>query len=45
MTPTPIVDIYTATIDTCILLLLLVWSYMDRNNIYFREKDKDKDDK
>lgn len=33
------VDIYTAIIDSCILLLLVVWSWMDRNNIYIR-KDK-----
>jgi hypothetical protein len=29
------IDIYTAIVDTCILALLLGWSYMDRNNIYF----------
>lgn len=32
------VDIYTAIIDTAILILLLGWSWMDRNNIYFKEK-------
>jgi hypothetical protein len=32
------IDIYTAIIDTCILGLLLVWSWMDRNNIYLRDK-------
>jgi hypothetical protein len=33
------VDHYTATVDTLILVLLLVWAWLDRNNIYFR-KDK-----
>lgn len=32
------VDHYTAVIDTLILLLLLGWSWMDRNNIYFKDK-------
>jgi hypothetical protein len=32
------VDHYTAVIDTGILLLLLWWSWMDRNNIYFKKK-------
>lgn len=30
-------DIYVAWIDTAILILLLGWSWMDRNNIYFRK--------
>jgi hypothetical protein len=33
------VDHYTAFIDTCILVLLLAWSWMDRNNIYFKDKE------
>jgi len=33
------IDLYTAIIDTGILVLLLVWSWMDRNNIYFKSKD------
>jgi len=33
------VELYTAIVDTCILVLLLGWSWMDRNNIYFRKKD------
>jgi hypothetical protein len=28
---------YTDVIDTGIFLLLLVWIYLDRNNIYFRK--------
>lgn len=32
------IDHYVAAIDTSILLLLLAWSWMDRNNIYFKEK-------
>jgi len=32
------VDHYTAAVDTAILLLLLVWSWLDRHNIYFKEK-------
>lgn len=32
------IDHYVAIIDTAILILLLVWSWMDRNNIYFRDK-------
>jgi len=28
------VDHYTATVDTLILVLLMVWAWMDRNNIY-----------
>lgn len=32
------VDHYMAIIDTGILTLLLVWSWMDRNNLYFKEK-------
>lgn len=32
------VDHYVAVVDTCILGLLLVWSWMDRNNIYFKDK-------
>ena len=31
-------DIFIAIVDTLILLLLLAWSYMDRNNIYFKDK-------
>jgi len=31
------VDTYTAVIDTAILALLLAWSYIDRNNIYFKK--------
>jgi hypothetical protein len=26
---------YTAGIDTAILVLLCIWAWMDRNNIYF----------
>jgi hypothetical protein len=33
------IETYTAIVDTCILLLLLVWSWMDRNNIYISEKE------
>ena len=33
------VDHYTAVIDTCIFVLLLVWSYLDRKQIYFDDKD------
>lgn len=33
------VELYTAGIDTLILLLLLGWSWMDRNNIYLRNKE------
>ena len=33
------VDHYMAVVDTGILALLLVWSYMDRNNIYFKKKE------
>lgn len=33
-----LIDIYVAIIDTCILALLLAWSWMDRNNIYFKDK-------
>jgi hypothetical protein len=32
------VDHYTAFIDTCILALLLWWSWCDRHNIYFKNK-------
>jgi hypothetical protein len=32
------IDHYVALVDTLILLLLLGWSWMDRNNIYLREK-------
>lgn len=32
------IDLYTAVIDTGILILLLAWSWMDRNNIYFKDK-------
>jgi len=31
-------DLYQSIVDTCILALLLGWSWMDRNNIYFKEK-------
>lgn len=34
------VDHYMAIIDTGILALLIVWSWMDRNNIYLKDKDK-----
>lgn len=33
------IDHYVAFIDTSILVLLLVWSWMDRNNIYFKDKE------
>ncbi len=29
---------YTEIIDTIILIVLLIWSYLDRNNIYFNNK-------
>lgn len=32
------VDHYIAAVDTAILALLLVWAWMDRHNIYFKEK-------
>ena len=32
------IDHFIAFIDTCILVHLLVWAWMDRNNIYFKEK-------
>jgi hypothetical protein len=32
------VDVYTAIIDTAILVLLLGWSWLDRHNIYFGKK-------
>ncbi len=32
------VDIYVAIIDTLIFILLVGWSFMDRNNIYFKDK-------
>lgn len=32
------IDLYVAIIDTSILILLLVWSGLDRSNIYFRDK-------
>jgi len=32
------IDHYVAAIDTCILVLLLTWSWMDRNNIYLKDK-------
>ena len=31
-------DAYTALIDTGIFVLLLVWAWMDRNNIYLKDK-------
>ncbi len=31
-------DLYVAVIDTAIFVLLLVWSIMDRCNLYFRGK-------
>lgn len=31
-------EIYTAIIDTSILVLLAVWSYLDRTNKYFKAK-------
>ena len=33
------VEHYTAIIDTCILVQLLIWSYLDRKQIYFDDKD------
>lgn len=30
-------DIYVACVDTAILALLLVWSWMDRTNTYIRK--------
>ena len=33
------IELYNAVIDTCILVLLLVWSYLDRKQIYFDDKD------
>ena len=31
-------ELWTAIVDTAILVLLLAWSWMDRMNIYIREK-------
>jgi hypothetical protein len=31
------IDHYVAVIDTCILVLLIGWSFMDRMNIYLRK--------
>jgi hypothetical protein len=31
------IDLYVAIVDTSILALLLVWSWMDRNNVYFSD--------
>jgi hypothetical protein len=28
-------DIYSAIVDTAIFLLLVVWCWLDRHNIYF----------
>lgn len=33
------VEQYTAVIDTCILVQLLIWSYLDRKQIYFGNKE------
>lgn len=33
------VDHYMAIVDTGILVLLIVWSWMDRNQIYFKDKE------
>jgi hypothetical protein len=33
------VDHYTACIDTGIFILLLVWAWMDRHNLYFKDKE------
>ena len=35
------VDLYTAIIDTGIFILLLIWSYMDRNQIYLDKKEEE----
>ncbi len=35
-------ELYVAIVDTLILLILIVWSYMDRNNIYIKDKDNGK---
>jgi hypothetical protein len=32
-----IIDLYVAVVDTSILILLLAWAWMDRNNIYFKK--------
>jgi hypothetical protein len=32
------IDHYVAVVDTGILILLLVWSWMDRHNIYLKRK-------
>lgn len=32
------IDHYVAVVDTLILLLLLCWSYMDRKQIYLKNK-------
>lgn len=32
------IEMYAAIIDTMILVLLLAWSWMDRNNIYFKDR-------
>lgn len=31
------IEHYTAAVDTAILVLLLVWAWLDRNNIYFKD--------
>ena len=33
------IELYNAVIDTCIFVLLLAWSYLDRKQIYFDDKD------
>lgn len=34
------IELYTAIIDTGILILLVVWSCLDHKQIYFGDKDK-----
>ena len=34
-------ELYTATVDTLILCLLMAWAVMDRANIYIRQDEPD----
>ena len=33
------IELYNAVIDTGIFVLLVAWSYLDRMQIYFKDKD------